>query len=137
MRWSTISAVRFLAPVVASAAVAFVASEGLADDPIKWRARPYLEITRSSTNCGIQLQEPFNVEFDGKQVKTSSWSWQTYDIILDQPLAADGSGQVYALSMPHHRSVVLKFDPGQGPRKIGYWHRYNARCVWSFIPVEA
>jgi hypothetical protein len=115
----------------------FPGGQCLADDqPIKWRARPFLEIYKSSTNCGIQLQEPFNIEFNGRVLKTSAWSWTTYDMTLLEPLNPDGSGQVYAISMPHQRSVVLKFEAGTGPRSITYWHRYNARCFWKFIPTE-
>jgi hypothetical protein len=131
----SISRGRILAFLVAVAIPTVLAGECLADDqPIKWRARPFLEITRSSTNCGIQLQEPFNLEFDGKVLRTSAWSWTTYDMTLLEPLNPDGSGQVYAITMPQHRSVVLKFEPGTGPRSITYWHRYNARCIWTFIP---
>jgi hypothetical protein len=125
-----------LASVVAFAVAALLAGACSAQDqPIKWRAHPLLEIDRSSTNCGFQYREPVSLEFDGKVLKTSAWSRQTYDILLASPLAADGSGQVYAVSEPLNQSMVLKFEPGHGPRKITYWHRYNARCIWSFEPL--
>jgi hypothetical protein len=108
-----------------------------ADEPtIAWRAKPFLELAKSSTNCGIQLHEPVNMAFDGKVLHTTAWSWQTYDFILDGPLAADGSGQVNAVSMPHQRSMVLQFAAGHGPRPIGFWRRYNTRCFWTFVPAE-
>jgi hypothetical protein len=124
-----------LVSVLALAAAALPAGGCLADEPVRWRAEPTLVLERSSTNCGAQYREPVGIEFDGKVVKTTAWSRRTYDLILFEPLAADGSGQVYGLSLPHNVSVVLKFDPGHGPRNITYWARYNARCVWTFVPI--
>jgi hypothetical protein len=97
------------------------------DDTIKWRAEPTLDITRSSTNCGNQYKEPINIEFDGKTLKTSAWSRLTYDIKLLEPLNADGSGEVSAVSMPLNRSTVIRFEPGHG---------MAARCVYTFVPLE-
>lgn len=129
--------VGILASLLASAVAVLLASDCSAGEPVvKWRANPVLEQSRSSTNCGFQFQEPIAVEFDGKTMKTMAWRGMTYDMGLLEPLNADGSGQVYAISMPSHRSVVLKFEPGHGPRVFRYWIRYNARCIWSFVPIE-
>lgn len=123
--------------VLSSAVALLLASECLAaDDVIKWRALPQLDTTRSSTLCGHQHREPIDIEFDGHIVKTTAWSQQSCDLILLEPLATDGSGQVYGVSIPQHQSVILKFEPGQGPRLITYWGRDDERCVWAFVPLE-
>lgn len=131
-----------LATLFVSAIVVIPASNCSAAEPvIKWRAEPTLDITRSSTNCGNQYKEPIDIEFDGKTLKTSAWSRMTYDIELLEPLNADGSGEVNAVSMPLHRSTIVKFEPGQGPRNVTFWGRYYAghgmaaRCIYTFVPI--
>jgi hypothetical protein len=109
---------------------------------ISWRADPILDVVRSSTACGRQFKEQIEIAFDGKTLKTSAWSRQTYDMILLEPLNADGSGEVNAVSMPLHRSMIVKFEPGHGPRVVTFWGRYfsgegtAARCVYRFVPSE-
>lgn len=125
--------------MVSSIALTIILSAGecfAVDDVIKWRALPQLDTTRSSNLCGHQHREPIDVEFDGHVVKTTAGSRQSCDLILLEPLAADGSGQVYGVSTPTNRSMVLKFEPGQGPRTITYWGRDDERCVWAFVPLE-
>jgi hypothetical protein len=114
-----------------------------ANEPvIKWRAAPVLDLLKSSSSCGQQYREPLDMEFDGKILKTSAWSRQTYDMELLAPLNADGSGEVNALSMPLHRSMVIRFAPGHGPRTVTFWGRYFsgtgnvARCIYAFVPIE-
>jgi hypothetical protein len=131
------------ATLFVSAVAMIPASTCSAAEPvIKWRAEPNLEIVKSSTNCGHQYKEPIGLEFDGKTLKTSAWSRMTYDMILLAPLNADGSGEVDALSMPLHRSMVVRFAPGHGPRNVTFWGRYYsgtgvaARCVYTFVPLE-
>jgi hypothetical protein len=126
-----------LASSVAFAIAALLAGQCLADEQvIKWRAHPELVLARSSTNCGDNFREPINIAFDGKVVKTTAWTRMSYDLVLFEPLAADGSGQVYGVSMPRNSSVVVEFEPGHGPRRISYWSRYWVRCVWSFRPLD-
>jgi hypothetical protein len=133
-----------LATLFVSAVAMISASDCSADEPVsRWRADPYLDITRSSTNCGNQHKEAITMEFDGKILKTGAWSAQTYDIILQSPLNADGSGTVDAISMPLHRSMVVTFAPGHGPRPVEYWNRYfvghqglSAKCIYMFVPIK-
>jgi hypothetical protein len=125
-----------LAWLLASFGAVFLSSDcWAADQVLTWRAMPHLDLPRSGTNCVTQGAEPIGVTFDGKSVKTSGWSRMTYDMEFLAPLNADGSGEVYALSMPLHRDVVVKFEAGTGPRPFTYWIRYNARCVWKFLSV--
>src|SRR5476649_1732759 len=132
-----------LAVLLASAVAVFLASDCSAGEPvIKWRANPILETTRSSTSCGHQFTEPIEIAFDGKTLKTSAWSRMTYDMKLLEPLSADGSGEVNAVSMPLHRSMIVKFEPGLGPRNVTFWGRYfsgtgtAARCIYTFVPTQ-
>jgi hypothetical protein len=125
-----------LAPVLAFAFATVLADECSAGDEVfKWRADPHLVQERSSTNCGFQFREPIAIEFDGHVVKTGPWSRQTFDMVLLEPLAADGSGEVNGVSMPQNRSIVINFAPGRGPRTFTYWLRYNPRCYWQFVPL--
>jgi len=129
--------VGILASSLAAAIAALLASDCLAAEPVvKWRANPFLVANQSSTNCGHNFKEAIAIEFDGTVMKTAGWSGTTYDIHLLEPLNADGSGKVSAVSMPANRSLVIKFDPGHGPRALRYWGRYTARCIWKFIPIE-
>jgi hypothetical protein len=129
--------VGILTCLLASAVAALMASNSSAAEPVlKWRTLPFLDDAKSSTNCGHQFQEPIGIEFDGKILKTGAWSRMTYEMQLLEPLNADGSGEVNALSMPANRSVIVKFVAGHGPRTFWYWIRYNARCFWRFEPVE-
>jgi hypothetical protein len=129
--------VGILAPSLAAAVAMLLACDCSAGEPVvKWRADPFLVWNQSSTNCGHNFKEAIKIEFDGEVMKTSGWTGTTYDIHLLEPLHADGSGKVSAVSMPANRSLVIKFDPGHGPRPVRYWARYNARCIWKFIPIE-
>jgi len=109
---------------------------------IRWRAEPTLQLAISSTSCGHQHKEPIKIEFDGKVLKTAAWSGQTYDIILLEPLNADGSGEVNAVAQPKNRSMIVRFDPGHGPRNVTWWGRYysgmgmSAKCIYTFVPLE-
>src|SRR5476651_1217038 len=122
---SSALAAGILASLLVSAAAVIPASNCSAAEPvIRWRANPILETTRSSTSCGHQYREPIEMEFDGTTLKTSAWSRMTYDMKLLEPLNADGSGEVNAVSMPLNRSMVIKFEPGHGPRIVTFWGRY-------------
>lgn len=94
----SVSIRRVLTSVLAFTVAILLANECLAgDDIIKWRAPPYMDITRSSTNCGSNHREPVDIEFDGHVVRTTGWTGHTYEVRLLEPLAADGSGQVYGV----------------------------------------
>ena len=122
---------------LAAAVAVFLTSECSAAEPVvKWRAEPFLVQTQSSTNCGLTQPEAISLEFDGKLLKTTGWTGSTYDIHLLEPLKDDGSGKVNAVSEPSNRSIVIKFDPGHGPRPVRLWGRYSARCIWKFIPIK-
>jgi hypothetical protein len=132
-----------LTTLLVSAVALMPASNCSAAEPVsRWRAEPHLDLTRSSTSCGSQYKEPLDMEFDGKTLKTSAWSRMTYDIELLEPLNADGSGEVNAVSMPLHRSTVVKSEPGHGPRNVTFWGRYYSgigmvsRCVYTFVPIK-
>jgi hypothetical protein len=111
-------------------------NDSRAEEPVShWRAMPHLDVETSSTNCGIHWVEPIQIEFVGKVVKTTAWTARTYDMVLLEPLKADGSGEVYGVSMPHNHSIVVRFEPGHGPRPFTYWGRYGALCRWTFMPI--
>jgi hypothetical protein len=104
---------------------------------------PELDLRKSSTNCGTRLTEPVEMTFDGKVLTSTAWSGLTYDMILQEPLKADGSGTVHAISMPRNRTMILefeKFDPERGPPSITFYGLFTAvkgsgRCVWTFRPL--
>ena len=139
-RWAPVGAVVLAAMAAGQLNAAHPTSQW---PTIKWLAMPELDHTKSSTNCGDRHTEPVELVLEGNVLKSTAWSGMTYDMILQEPLNADGSGKVRAIAMPKGRTLILefeKFDPRRGPPSITFYGLYNAvkgngRCVWTFRPL--
>jgi hypothetical protein len=124
---------RLLAMIVAASG--YMLSGAVEAKPIKWRASWEL-IGTDDKNCGPQASRTFTLQLSDDKLRRYAASGAPRDLKLLEPLNADGSGKVRALT-PNNREVVLEFEPGDGPRLIRYSPRHGRydMCTWTWVPV--